>query len=81
MDALDTLHASLSIALSTDSFEDAVTGAVMLGGDTDTIAALSGALKGAEYGIDALPERWLRNTKGIGEVIFCGRTLWAMKKD
>lgn len=81
MDALDTLHASLSIALSTDSFVDAVTEAVMLGGDTDTIAALSGALKGAEYGIESLPETWLRNTEGIDEVISCGRTLWVMRKD
>ncbi|KAF1078922.1 ADP-ribosylglycohydrolase family protein [Methanogenium sp. MK-MG] len=81
MDALDTLHASLSIALMTDSFADAVTGAVMLGGDTDTIAALSGALKGAEYGIEALPEAWLRHTEGIDEVISCARRLWMMRKD
>lgn len=80
MDALDTLHASLSIALSADSFVDAVTEAVMLGGDTDTIAALSGALKGAEYGIESLPEKWLRNTEGIDEVIHCARALWVMRK-
>ena len=80
MDALDTLHASLSIALTADSFENAVAGAVMLGGDTDTIAALSGALKGAEYGIESLPKTWLRNTEGIDEVISCGRALWRMRK-
>ncbi|MDE4907066.1 ADP-ribosylglycohydrolase family protein [Methanogenium marinum] len=80
MDALDTLHTSLSIALSTDSFVDAVTEAVMLGGDTDTIAALSGALKGAEYGIGSLPEKWLMHTEGIDEVIACGRALWNIRK-
>lgn len=81
MDALDTLHAVISIALHADSFADAVTQAVMLGGDTDTIAALTGALKGAEYGIEALPREWLLKTEGISEVIACGKALWDMRKD
>ena len=80
LDALDTLHASLSIALSTDSFVAAVREAVMLGGDTDTIAALSGALKGAEYGREALPKEWLMKTEGIEEVISCGKKLWLRGK-
>ncbi|WFN35719.1 ADP-ribosylglycohydrolase family protein [Methanogenium sp. S4BF] len=80
MDALDTLHASLSIALITDSFEDAVREAVMLGGDTDTIAALSGALKGAEYGREALPEEWLLKTEGINEIMSFARALWVLRK-
>ncbi|WAI00772.1 ADP-ribosylglycohydrolase family protein [Methanogenium organophilum] len=81
MDALDTLHATLSIALHAQSFTDAVTQAVMLGGDTDTIAALAGALKGAEYGLEALPREWLQKTEGMNEVIACGKSLWIMKKD
>ncbi|MFA5394545.1 MAG: ADP-ribosylglycohydrolase family protein [Methanogenium sp.] len=80
MDALDTLHASLSIALCTDSFVDAVKEAVMLGGDTDTIAALCGALKGAEYGRESLPEEWILKTEGIDEVISIGRALWIKRK-
>ena len=27
-------------------------------GDADTIGAVTGALAGARYGIDAIPERW-----------------------
>lgn len=81
MDALDTLHAALSVACHATSFPDAVTGAVMLGGDTDTIAALAGALKGAEYGIEALPREWLQRTEGIADVIDCATSLWLMKKD
>lgn len=81
MDALDTLHAVLSIALSADSYEDAVAQAVMLGGDTDTIAALAGALKGAQYGIEAIPREWIMKTEGINDVIACGKALWGMRKD
>ncbi|MBW3604934.1 MAG: ADP-ribosylglycohydrolase family protein [Actinobacteria bacterium] len=41
-----------------DSFTDAVTCAVQLGGDTDTIAAMTGALAGAFHGATAIPTPW-----------------------
>lgn len=40
------------------SFTDAVTQAVRLGGDTDTIAAMTGALAGAFSGASAIPAAW-----------------------
>ncbi|GAA2749355.1 ADP-ribosylglycohydrolase family protein [Kitasatospora cinereorecta] len=43
---------------TTGSYEDAVRAAIDLGGDTDTVAAVTGALAGAVYGIDAVPHRW-----------------------
>ncbi|WP_051827459.1 ADP-ribosylglycohydrolase family protein [Streptomyces bicolor] len=42
----------------TSSYEDAVRAAIDLGGDTDTVAAVTGGLAGAVYGIAAVPERW-----------------------
>jgi ADP-ribosylglycohydrolase len=44
---------------TTDSYEGAVRAAVDLGGDTDTVAAVTGGLAGAVYGAEAIPERWL----------------------
>jgi poly(ADP-ribose) glycohydrolase ARH3 len=41
-----------------ESFEDAVAYAVSLGGDTDSIAAMTGAIAGAYHGSRAIPERW-----------------------
>ena len=41
------------------SFEEAVVFAVNLGGDADTLGAMTGAIAGAYHGIGALPERWL----------------------
>jgi ADP-ribosyl-[dinitrogen reductase] hydrolase len=55
---LDTLGAAYWSLLQTPSFEDAVVTAVGLGGDTDTTAAVTGALAGAHYGVEALPDRW-----------------------
>lgn len=40
------------------NFKDAVTYAVSLGGDTDTIGAMTGAISGAYHGVEAIPEQW-----------------------
>jgi ADP-ribosylglycohydrolase len=50
-------HAVWSVR-STSSFVDAVTTAIDLGGDTDTVAAVAGGLAGAIYGIESIPTRW-----------------------
>ncbi|HEY5835494.1 ADP-ribosylglycohydrolase family protein [Streptomyces sp.] len=43
---------------TTSSYEDAVRAAIDLGGDTDTVAAVTGGLAGAIHGFDAIPTRW-----------------------
>ncbi|WP_327575729.1 ADP-ribosylglycohydrolase family protein [Streptomyces sp. NBC_00145] len=43
---------------TTNSFEDAIRAAIDLGGDTDTVAAVTGGLAGAHYGLDAIPAHW-----------------------
>ena len=40
------------------SFEDAVVAAIELGGDTDTVASVTGAIAGARWGIQSIPCRW-----------------------
>ncbi|WP_407841782.1 ADP-ribosylglycohydrolase family protein [Streptomyces sp. DSM 116496] len=43
---------------TTTGFAQAVRAAVDLGGDTDTVAAVTGTLAGARYGAAAVPEAW-----------------------
>ncbi|XP_023240376.1 poly(ADP-ribose) glycohydrolase ARH3-like [Centruroides sculpturatus] len=43
--------------------------AVSLGGDTDTIASMAGALAGAFYGIECLPQNLLRSCEGWEEAL------------
>ncbi|MEV7829795.1 ADP-ribosylglycohydrolase family protein [Streptomyces subrutilus] len=43
---------------TTSGFAQAVRAAVDLGGDTDTVAAVTGTLAGARYGAAAIPEHW-----------------------
>jgi len=41
------------------NLEEAVSAAASCGGDTDTVAAIVGALSGAYHGATAIPDRWL----------------------
>ena len=45
--------------LNAPSLEAGVVDTVMRGGDTDTNAAICGALLGAVYGLDAIPAQWV----------------------
>ena len=45
--------------LHAPSFEDGVVDTVMCGGDTDTNAAICGALLGAVHGLNAIPTQWI----------------------
>lgn len=54
-----TLAVALCALVTSESYEEGVTWAISLGGDTDTNAAVAGALLGYRDGIAALPDRWL----------------------
>ncbi|MFE7792266.1 ADP-ribosylglycohydrolase family protein [Streptomyces sp. NPDC057460] len=43
---------------TTRTFEAALAAAIDVGGDTDTVAAVTGGLAGAVHGRDAIPSRW-----------------------
>ncbi len=53
-----TLESAVWGLLTTHTFEDAVVNVVNLGSDADTAGAVVGALAGAAYGLDAIPQRW-----------------------
>lgn len=42
-----------------DTFKDAIIGAVNHGGDADTIAAITGSLAGARFGFSNIPPEWI----------------------
>ncbi len=56
---LIAFHNALWQLLKAPSLEAGVVDTVMQGGDTDTNAAICGALLGACYGLEALPAQWL----------------------
>ena len=58
---IEALHsvptAIASFALTPESFEATISNVILLGGDTDTLAAMAGALSGAYVGAARLPRR------------------------
>lgn len=56
---VDTLEAAIWCFLNTENYKDCVLKAVNLGEDTDTVAAIAGALAGAFYGAKAIPKEWI----------------------
>lgn len=66
---LDSFIAALWCFLHSDNYAQAVITAVNLGDDTDTIAALTGALAGLYYGFDDIPGPWIEKlaTKNVIE--------------
>lgn len=59
---IDTLEAVMWTFLHTNSYKEAVIEAVKLGDDTDTIAALTGALAAIKYGWTSIPYTWYDQT-------------------
>jgi poly(ADP-ribose) glycohydrolase ARH3 len=73
--AIESVPAAIGAFVLTDSFRDALVLAVNLGGDTDTIGAMAGAIAGAYYGYGQIPKVWLKPlenaAKGRDYVINC----------
>ncbi|MBW2142559.1 MAG: ADP-ribosylglycohydrolase family protein [Deltaproteobacteria bacterium] len=57
--AIEAVPPAVASFLLTDDYVSAITLAVNLGGDTDTLGAMSGAVAGAHYGEKGLPRPWL----------------------
>lgn len=60
---VDSLN-SARMVMETGSYEQVVKHAIALGRDTDTTACIAGGIAGLRDGIQAIPERWLKNLRG-----------------
>lgn len=70
-----TLQTALYDGLTADSAEEAIVSAVNRGGDTDTIGAVAGAVAGARFGKESLPDRWLETIEYREDLSLLARTL------
>lgn len=66
-----TLEAALWCFMNTSSYADCVLAAVNLGGDTDTTAAVAGAIAGVYYGFEAIPPKWIGQLRGKAVIDQC----------
>jgi len=61
------------------SFEEAVVYAVGLGGDTDTLGAMTGAISGAYLGVGAIPTRWEERLENWSYIEKLAEKLWSLR--
>ncbi len=59
MAAFESVPTAIYAFLRFEDFESSVTYAIRLGGDTDTVGAMTGAICGAYYGDQAIPSEWV----------------------
>lgn len=57
---IHSLNAALWAFYTTDNFKDAILKATNLADDSDTVAAICGMIAGAYYGLDGIPEEWVK---------------------
>lgn len=53
-----TVPSAATSFMLTSSYEEAIMASIRAGGDTDTTAAITGALAGAYYGFEAIPKKY-----------------------
>lgn len=66
-----TLGAAIWCLCNTSSYRECVLMAVNLGGDSDTTAAVAGAMAGVAYGYEAIPPKWLGRLRGKAVIERC----------
>jgi ADP-ribosyl-[dinitrogen reductase] hydrolase len=70
---MDTLGVACWSLSHHDAFRECVEACVLLGDDTDTSAAVTGALAGARFGLDGIPKDWVHalemSEHGLGHIV------------
>lgn len=80
--ALNSVPTAIYAFLSHHSdFEAALIYAVNLGGDSDTIGAMTGAISGAFHGQKSIPHRWLSKLERKDYIEELGIRLWQCKHE
>ncbi len=65
---VQSVPAAFTMFLYSENFEDTVRNAIRMGGDTDSVAAMAGALAGSYYGIEGIPDSILDPLERAAEI-------------
>ncbi len=71
-----TLEAALWCVAQSADFREAVLRAANLGHDADTVAAVTGQLAGALWGLTGIPAAWLAKLAWRDDIVARGTALW-----
>jgi ADP-ribosyl-[dinitrogen reductase] hydrolase len=76
LDAVLCTHCAVAVFMNSSTFADAVITAVNMGGDADTVGAITGGLAGACWGCPAVPKSWFRVLQDGPLLLDLARRLW-----
>jgi poly(ADP-ribose) glycohydrolase ARH3 len=80
IEAFDSVPTAIySFLTHAQSFAEAVVYAISLGGDTDTIGAMTGAISGAYLGVGAIPQLWKEQLENRAYIEELAEKLWRLK--
>ena len=80
LDAVLCTHCAVSVFMDAPSFREALITAVNLGGDADTVGAITGGLAGARWGCRAVPRSWFCALQDRAELLALARRLWSVSR-
>lgn len=72
---IEVLESSIWFFLKKENYEDTILSIINLGHDTDTSAAIAGGLAGLYYGLEGMPEDWIRSTARLEDIMELGDKL------
>ncbi|MDY7019022.1 MAG: ADP-ribosylglycohydrolase family protein [Chloroflexota bacterium] len=81
VEAFNSVPTAIYSFLANSSFTEAIVYAVSLGGDTDTIGAMTGAIAGAWWGATEIPFAWQRRLENREFTEALARDLWKIKEE
>ncbi len=74
--SLDTLGIALWSWQTSENFEESIRKVVMLGNDTDTFGAVTGAITGCYYGFDEIPDKWKGKVMKVDDITKIAETIF-----
>lgn len=81
VEAFNSVPISIYSFLANSGFKAALDYALSLGGDRDTISAMTGAIGGACYGIEDIPKEWKNGLENRDHIERLADKLWQLKKE
>lgn len=81
VEAFNSVPTAIYAFLVNDSFKEALLYCLRLGGDTDTIGAMTGAISGAYYGVEQISKEWIKNLENREYIRALAHELWKLKSE
>jgi len=79
VEAFNSVPISIYSFLANLGFQNALDFALSLGGDRDTISAMTGAIAGACYGMERIPKEWMDSLENRDYIEGLAEKLWQIK--